>query len=651
MALRPQFGGLPPSCGLSQCPAPFEAFPPLASKEAAPSLRGTEHPVRQFFLTYALFSSINTLMPDTPDPNQNPDQLSVTGWRKLARVSLVVYAIALAVFAGWSQLNRDVQKSAIASDEDSIWIVETASRIGAMTVRDLGIFSILGFLCGAACAPSVRGASLVRLIPSVITGFAVSVILATGANALMRGLPLAPPTILSAVIVLFASIYGSWLGATWMNSKHVIGWTVTQVALAVVLILGSVPTLVWCSISPDPRQIVAEEVSTEDRRRLVALFRENDPRELASDEMGKMIVTEQDLNQLAGWGFSLLPGDQRAQVKLANGQVILESTLKLPSLPFLGGYLNVLNAGSLRANGGELVYTPNQFTLGKINIPPALFQYTGPIVFDEEWQHGSAGPLFRSLQSIVVGDEAAVITYRNLDIDKDFVRNTLIEFGVIEDLEDSCSEQVRQLVKLAEASRGLTLSQCMQTAFTTARQRSQGGDAVRENRAAILALGYLLGNERIGTFAGGLKRPSAQTRNMFKQIKIRGRRDWTQHFTVSAALQVLGNRTASFDVGILKEELDADGGSGFSFGDLLADRSGTEFASQLTASQEQAIAFQDKISNGFLAQDYFPPGTGLPEGIPDRDFQDEFGGVGGPEYSKLLAEIDARIASLTAYAN
>ncbi|MGB0598238.1 MAG: hypothetical protein ACPGLY_16245 [Rubripirellula sp.] len=589
-------------------------------------------------------------MPDTPGPNQNPDQPSVTGWRKLARVSLVVYVIALAAFAGWSQLNPDVQKSAIATDEDSIWIVETASRIGVTTARDLVLFSILGFLCGAACAPSVRGASLVRVIPSVITGFAVAVIIATGVNALIRGLPLGPPTILSAVLIFLASIYGSWLGATWMNSKHVIGWTVTQVALAVVLILGSMATLVWYSISPDPLQIVAEEVSTKDRRRLVALFRENDPRELASDEMGELIVTEQDLNQLASWGFSLLPGDQRAQVKLANDQVILESTLKLPSLPLLGGYLNAVSVGSLRANDGELIYVPSQFTLGKMNIPSALFRYTGPIVFDEEWQHGSAGPLFRSLQSIAVGDEVAVITYSNLDIDKDFVRDTLIEFGVLEDLEDSCSEQVKQLVKLAEASRGLTLSQCMQTAFTTARQRSQGGDAVRENRAAILALGYLLGNERVGAFAGGLEISSEQARKMFKQVKIRGRRDWTQHFSVSAALQVLGNRSASFDVGILKEELDADGGSGFSFGDLLADRSGTEFASQVTASQERAIAFQNKISNGFLEQDYFPPGTGLPEGIADPEFQDEFGGVGGPEYSKLLAEIDARIASLAAYA-
>lgn len=119
----------------------------------------------------------------------------------------------------------------------------------------------------------------------------------------------------------------------------------------------------------------------------------------------------------------------QGSLKLANDQVILESTLNLLSLPLLGGYLNVVSAGSLRANGGELVYAPNQFTLGKINIPPALFRYTGPIVFDEEWQHGSAGPLFRSLQSIVVGNEAAVITNSNLDIDKNFVRDTLIEVG------------------------------------------------------------------------------------------------------------------------------------------------------------------------------------------------------------------------------
>ncbi|MDG2223319.1 MAG: hypothetical protein P8L85_18195 [Rubripirellula sp.] len=588
-------------------------------------------------------------MSENPDPNQNADQPSVTGWRKLARVLLVVYVIALAGFAGWSQLNPDVQNSLIATDEGSIWIVEAVTRIGATTVRDLGLFSILGFLCGAAFAPSVRGVSLFRVFASVLVGFVVAVVIAAGANAVRQGFPLVPPTILAAVIILLASLYGSWLGATWMNSTHVVAWALKQVTLAIVLVLGGMATLAWYSISPDPLPIVAEDVSTEDRRRLVALFRENDPRKLASDETGELVITEQDLNQLASWGFSLLPGDQRTQVQLANEQVILESTLKLPSLPMLSGYLNFTSAGSLRASGGELVYTPSQFTFGKMRVPPALFRYTGPIVLDEEWQHGSVGPFFRSLQSIQIGDEAATIAYRNLEIDKEFVRNTLVEFGVLEDLEDSCSAQAKQLVKLAEASPGLTLSQCMQTAFTTARERSQDGNAVRENRAAILALGYLLGNYRVGTFVGGLEKPSAQASKMFKQVTIRGRRDWTQHFSVSAALQVLGNRSASFDVGILKEELDADGGSGFSFGDLLADRSGTEFASQITASESQAAAFQDQLSNSFVEQDYFPPGTGLPEGITAREFEDEFGGVGGPEYSNLLMEIDRRIAALTAY--
>jgi hypothetical protein len=93
---------------------------------------------------------------------------------------------------------------------------------------------------------------------------------------------------------------------------------------------------------------------------------------------------------------------------------------------------------------------------------------------------------------------------------------------------------------------------------------------------------------------------------------MRARADWPKHFTVSAALTVLSLERASDAVGVLKEELDADGGSGFSFGDLLADRAGTAFADLAIRDEEAARALQARLARGFALDDYSPRPTDCP---------------------------------------
>jgi hypothetical protein len=191
----------------------------------------------------------------------------------------------------------------------------------------------------------------------------------------------------------------------------------------------------------------------------------------------------------------------------------------------------------------------------------------------------------------------------------------------------------------------------MQLAFVFARGRSGEDGAVRENRAAILALGLVLGTDRLETFTGGATagvEMDALT-DAYKHSTMRQRRDWPKHFTVSAALTVLSLDRASDAVGLFKEELDADGGSGFSFGDLLADRAGTTFADRATRDEESARALQARLAQGFRLDDYFPSAEGLPENIQDAELQSRYGGVGGKEYNRIAAEIERRIAALPAY--
>jgi hypothetical protein len=173
---------------------------------------------------------------------------------------------------------------------------------------------------------------------------------------------------------------------------------------------------------------------------------------------------------------------------------------------------------------------------------------------------------------------------------------------------------------------------------------------VLENRAALLALGILLGHPRLA----GLVGPVVEQRDWpraapLARATLRGRNDWTKHFFVSAALTVLSAQAPSDAIGLFKEELDAGGGSGFSFGDLMADRAGTTFALLATGDDAAARAIQERLSGGFRVDDFFPEAADLPEDIQDVELQSRYGGVGGPLFRSYAAEVERRLWNCPAY--
>lgn len=186
----------------------------------------------------------------------------------------------------------------------------------------------------------------------------------------------------------------------------------------------------------------------------------------------------------------------------------------------------------------------------------------------------------------------------------------------------------------------------LRTAFKFAEDNSDGTNAIQQNKAAILALGVILGEERIASVAGreidgGRRKEIAK---LYQRISIRDRKDLVRHFWVSAALTVLSDQSRSMDVGVTKELMDATaGGSGFSFVDLTADHAGTLFARVATRDVQSARDLQLKISRGIEIADLFPEITGLPEGIYRDEFQTKYGGLGGAETTKILEEIRRRL--------
>jgi hypothetical protein len=187
----------------------------------------------------------------------------------------------------------------------------------------------------------------------------------------------------------------------------------------------------------------------------------------------------------------------------------------------------------------------------------------------------------------------------------------------------------------------------LRAAFELAQRRSAYASPVAENQGAILALATILGHHDVATLAG-IERPPdwRELRATVWPVRLRGRDDWTRHFLVSAALTQISTAAVSDAAGLLKEELDASRRSGFSFGDLLADRAGTRFGEVAVRDDATARALQTALVRRYRVSDLMPRGDDLPEGLSDAELGRRYGGVGGAGYRALVAEIEARVAGL-----
>jgi hypothetical protein len=132
-------------------------------------------------------------------------------------------------------------------------------------------------------------------------------------------------------------------------------------------------------------------------------------------------------------------------------------------------------------------------------------------------------------------------------------------------------------------------------------------------------------------------------------VTLNRRADFAQHFTVSAAIAANAGGPLSDAVGLYKEIDDSREGSGFSFNDIAADRAGTRFGELAVGTVASASKLQQQLSAGVNERDLMPETDDLPEFMPQAEFRRRFGGIDAPEYNKMMAEIERRVAGLSLY--
>lgn len=192
----------------------------------------------------------------------------------------------------------------------------------------------------------------------------------------------------------------------------------------------------------------------------------------------------------------------------------------------------------------------------------------------------------------------------------------------------------------------------LQAAFAPVPGESTVGNAVQKNRAAILAWGIVVGHPRIALFVGfdpddELVRQAAI---LGKGTTLRGHEDWPRHYALSAALAILEHPLISDAAGLMKEQLDAlTRGSGFSFGDLAADRAGVRFALAATCSEAAAKAMQMRLQQGYVPDEFFTP-IDFPENLSLEEFRRDFGSIGSERYRLEITRIEHELDRCSALA-
>ena len=169
-------------------------------------------------------------------------------------------------------------------------------------------------------------------------------------------------------------------------------------------------------------------------------------------------------------------------------------------------------------------------------------------------------------------------------------------------------------------------------------------EAAAYNRAAFVALAlYVVGDRAYPLAPSTVERIKSCGRASFP-ILLRGRADLAKHWTFSAALQaVLGNNPATA-LGEWKELADSlSSGSGFSFLDLAADRSGLRIArlgvdessAGVTARRLAAATEEDLLPVQLLRAE---------EGLPEAAFVQRFGTIEAENYREAVAWIDRELS-------
>jgi len=362
------------------------------------------------------------------------------------------------------------------------------------------------------------------------------------------------------------------------------------------------------------------------------LMHQLDPRGRAAGSLSQLRLRESDLNAL------LAQSGRRAQLQLRRDGALLQASLPWQLGPW-ALWLNLrLELDSPPWVGGSTWPQARRLHVGRLPLPPGLSLRLARAVLEQ--RYGKAPwAMAEMVDAVRLDQEALWLRWR---WQPQQAATALAELWPLPE-QEALRAQHRHwqaLVAQHPPSRSLELPAVLPGLAEQALQRVQAGQNPQvELRALWLQLALRSVERDPGRLLGDPDpRPSPG-------LRLAGREDMAQHFLISAWMAAQGASRLADALGLAKELSDTQrGGSGFSFNDLAADRAGERMG---RLGSRQPLALLRLLAQGQPESAFFPVVADLPEFLSAAELQRRYGGVDGPGYRALMAEIERRITALS----
>jgi len=424
-------------------------------------------------------------------------------------------------------------------------------------------------------------------------------------------------------------------------------------AVLFLILLSGVAGLGYLAVqSIEDSPLVTEQstiANTEQARRVKNLMQRFEAGARTNKSRAELSVTEQDLEGLLAFAARGVP-NARADAQISERGLEARLTIELPANP-IGRYFN-LSFGLLPSEQGLVL---SHFSLGGASLPPDLLLPVIGSALDALLGNGNGAKIIGTVRAVRFSGKEMTLAYASYEGGS---KELISRIAENEQLRIADPERVHiyfaRLQEIAAELRGgyVSLTRYMGPVFTLAVKRSaaDGGDAVSENKAAILALAIYFGDDRMSKLAGNSERKFfSGSKFGSHNVTIKGRHDLVQHYLTSAGLQLAAGVDIANAIGEFKEIADTlRGGSGFSFSDIAGDRAGVVLAER-AVNTANAKRIQEKLANVKSEAEFFPDIAGLPDNITQTQFESRFGDVESQRYLDLMADIERRIAQVPLY--
>tara|TARA_R110000868_G_scaffold179802_2_gene420046 strand:+ start:56937 stop:58217 length:1281 start_codon:yes stop_codon:yes gene_type:complete len=373
------------------------------------------------------------------------------------------------------------------------------------------------------------------------------------------------------------------------------------VLLFIFLLLLSLPIVGWwMSLQAQPSvSFTADDGAAQELGRIHQFIQQSE----TTPTHKRVEFSGQDLNQLIRHSSQQFKKhlDFAGHVNLQpeRSELLLSINTHLPLRPYLNLRIDFTTYGkNLVLLGGQI---------GSINLPQQsvelLVNMTMPYA-QQHPQYNSGTQLWQTIEAITLSENhiaidfnidermQAQLQHQQLEL---FIGKTALERLPFyqQAIEQQFANRLGQRIKLYEVMHAL---------FNLALSQPQA-DIVADNKAILLAL-FLHTADREDFEMLNLQQ-HVQLPQQPIELTIERRKDLATHFLSTAVITLFANSSIADAIGLYKELQDQDGYSGFSVSDLIADRAGSLFASQLI-NPNLAPQLQKNIALSQQEHDFFP---------------------------------------------